>query len=137
MGASNRLPQRLVLHGFGAQLGLWAVPLQQTVKLLLLALTRFEPGQGVLAVGSGHFAHSVPPAAARGAQLPKQYRVLRAGFKRSLKLAQVARQARDFRRGHGRFAHEFLLFGFLTADGTCLPGGATGSMRSLLALPIA
>jgi hypothetical protein len=134
---SNRLSQRLVLHGFRAQLRLRPVPLQQFLEPLTFELARLGPGPLVLAVGPGHLAHSMQPAAARGAQLPKQRRVLRAGFKRLLKLAQVARQARDFGRGHGRFAHEFLLFGFLTADGTCLPGGATGSMRSLLAFPIA
>ena len=108
----DRLSQRLVLHGFGAKLRLRPVPLQQFLKSLALELARFEPGREVLAEGPGHLAHSMKPAAARGAQLPKQHRILRARLKRLLQSAQVPRQARGFGLKHGQFAHGFLLLGF-------------------------
>ena len=112
LGVSDRLSQRLVLHGFGAKLRLGPVPLQQFLEPLTFELARLGPGPLVLAVGPGHLAHSMLPAAARGAQLPKQRCILRARLKRLLQSAQLARQARGFGRGHGRFAHGFLLFGF-------------------------
>ena len=108
----DRLSQRLVLHGFRAQLRLRPVPLQQFLEPLTFELARLGPGPLVLAVGPGHRAHSMQPAAARGAQLPKQHRVLRARFKRLLQSAQVPRQARGFGLKHGQFAHGFLLLGF-------------------------
>jgi hypothetical protein len=77
---THLLPHRLVMHRLGSQFGLRSVREHELLKLLPLQLPRLQSRLRVLAVGSGHWSHSVKPGRARRAQLPEQGSLLRAGL---------------------------------------------------------